>query len=223
MEITLPEAVNLLSVPESTVCRWVRQGHIPCNYRNGEYFFNPVTLKSWAKTKQIHISRKLTTRPEIQKVEEANLIEALEIGGVYYAINEDSKSAIFKEVENRFALPSSPHLSLSEQLLKRENLASTSIGHGIAVPHPQYPTDWGLGEPAIGTFYLDHPVDWNAVGGQQVWLLFVLLSPSSQIHLRLLSQLAQILRNASIIEFLKNQPSINNIAKQFKKSLEKNY
>ncbi len=220
MEISLSEAAQLLQIPESTVRRWVRQGYIPCTYRSGKYVFNPKTLKAWAESKQIHLRDHRQEAPEKKVNQTADLIAALGLGGVYYQVKGKNKQELFREIEFLFAFPSSS-MSLAEQLSQREVLAPTSIGRGISIPHPQYPTDWGLGAPAVGTFFLKSPLDFGAIDNIPVFVLFVLLSPSSQIHLQLLSQLAQILRNDAMSEFLKQQPTSEALVTQFKEILGK--
>ncbi|MBF0288854.1 MAG: PTS sugar transporter subunit IIA [SAR324 cluster bacterium] len=220
MEITLLEAAQLLQIQESTIRRWVRQGSIPCTYRSGRYVFNSKTLKTWAELKQIHLRdhQKETTDPKTGQT--VDLIEALTLGGTYYHVKAGNKQELFQEVELLFALPST-NISLADQLSQREILAPTSIGRGIAIPHPQYPTNWGLGAPAVGTFFLESPLDFGAIDEIPIFVLFVLLSPSSQIHLQLLSQLAQILRNDAMSEFLSQQPTFEALVSQFKEILGK--
>ena len=71
----------------------------------------------------------------------------------------------------------------------------------------------------IGTFFLEEPLDFNAPDGLPVFVIFVLLSPDSFQHLRLLSELAKLLNNVKICDFLKKSPSIDKIIEQFKKNL----
>ena len=220
MEIGIQEVVKLLRVPEATVSRWVRQGYIPCSYRNGSYYFDPITLKSWAKSKQLHLGRQ-TYKLESQIHPSTDLLEALERGGVHYQVKGEEKQAIFEEVEHRFALPSQASLSLAVQLMQREKLATTGIGRGIAIPHPQFPKDWGLGGPAVGAFFLESPLAFGAADQMPVSVLFVLLSPTSHIHLQLLSTLAKILRNDAISAFILEQPTPEDLIARFKEILEK--
>lgn len=221
MEIGLDEVVKLLRVPEATVSRWVRQGYIPCTYRNGNYLFDPATLKSWARSKQIHLGRP-QNEGKVFPQEATDLIAAIELGGAYYQVQGSNKQELFQEVEQLFALPAHPSLSLSDQLMQRENLATTAIGKGIAIPHPRYPMDWGMGGAAVGIFFLETPCEFGAVDQLPVYVMFVLISPSSQVHLQLLSKLAQILRESALNNFIQKHPTLEDLVKQFQKILEKN-
>jgi PTS system nitrogen regulatory IIA component len=84
--------------------------------------------------------------------------------------------------------------SIFEVLLQREKLGSTGIGNGIAIPHGKLPKLTSL----CGLFArLDRPVDFEALDGQPVDLIFVLLAPegAGADHLRALARIARLLRD----------------------------
>jgi PTS system nitrogen regulatory IIA component len=61
-------------------------------------------------------------------------------------------------------------------------------------------------EPVIITCFLEHSVDFRAVDGLPVFVMFILLSQSIKAHLHLLSRLAFYVRDASFVDFLKQVP-----------------
>lgn len=77
-----------------------------------------------------------------------------------------------------------------ECLIAREKMGSTAIGHGIAIPHCRMKQ---CGEVVGGLFRLVHPVDFNALDGEAVDILFVLLVPEEEAnaHLETLAMLAK--------------------------------
>lgn len=84
-----------------------------------------------------------------------------------------------------------------ETLLQRERLGSTGIGSGIAIPHGKLPGLSGL----RGLFArLDKPIDFEALDGEPVDLLFLLLAPegAGADHLKALARVARILRDSSV-------------------------
>ncbi|MGL4243631.1 MAG: PTS IIA-like nitrogen regulatory protein PtsN [Beijerinckiaceae bacterium] len=83
-------------------------------------------------------------------------------------------------------------------LLQRERLGSTGIGNGIAIPHGKFE---GLTR-LVGLFArLDKPIDFEALDGMPVDLVFVLLAPegAGADHLKGLAKVARILRNPGIV------------------------
>ena len=79
------------------------------------------------------------------------------------------------------------------KLMEREEHGSTGVGHGVAVPHA---TLKGL-DRMTGLFIrLDTPVDYDAIDGVPVDLMFALLAPenSGTEHLRALAKVSRMLR-----------------------------
>ena len=79
-------------------------------------------------------------------------------------------------------------------LVQREKLGSTGVGNGIAIPHGKLPK---LGK-LFGLFArLDRPVDFEALDGQPVDLVFLLLAPegAGADHLKALARVARLLRD----------------------------
>ena len=87
---------------------------------------------------------------------------------------------------------------LYELLLAREALASTSIGDGIAIPHPRDPVVVHVDHPLVLLCFLRQPVDFRAMDGQPVRILFLLLTPSIRDHLRMLARLAAALHDDTL-------------------------
>ena len=87
-------------------------------------------------------------------------------------------------------------------IMKREDLGSTGIGRGVAVPHTKHPSV----EKLIGTVGISHEgVDFNSLDGEKVELLFLLISPPDRPgdHLRALENISRQLRDDQFCRFLK--------------------
>ena len=82
-------------------------------------------------------------------------------------------------------------------LLERERLGTTGIGRGIAIPHGKHDRLNGL----VGVFARsDKAIDFDAVDGEAVDLLFLLLAPPSAgvDHLKALAKVSRTLRDQTI-------------------------
>jgi len=98
------------------------------------------------------------------------------------------------------------HESIVEAILKREELGSTGIGRGVAVPHTKHPSVTELvGNVAVS----EHGVDFDSLDGEKVHLLFLLVSPPDRPgdHLRALENISRQLRDESFCRFLKQSQS----------------
>src|SRR5215204_2275448 len=92
--------------------------------------------------------------------------------------------------------------SIVEAILKREELGSTGIGRGVAVPHTKHPSVHELvGAVAVS----DAGVDFDSLDGEKVHLLFLLISPPDRPgdHLRALENISRQLRDDTFCRFLK--------------------
>jgi fructose-specific phosphotransferase system IIA component len=92
--------------------------------------------------------------------------------------------------------------SIVEAILKREELGSTGIGRGVAVPHTKHPSI----DKLIGTVAISHEgVDFESLDGEKVHLLFLLVSPPDRPgdHLRALENISRQLRDDTFCRFLK--------------------
>jgi len=101
--------------------------------------------------------------------------------------------------------------SLNEQevfdaLVAREKLGSTGIGNGIAIPHCRLQ---GCESPVSALLHLEAPIDFDAIDGAPVDLLFVLLVPkaATDAHLELLRQIASMLDRKEVRDKLRSANS----------------
>jgi len=95
-------------------------------------------------------------------------------------------------------------------IMKREELGSTGIGRGVAVPHTKHPSVASL----VGTVGVSEVgVDFDSLDGERVQLFFLLISPPERPgdHLRALENISRQLRDESFCRFLKQSKSTDDI------------
>lgn len=90
---------------------------------------------------------------------------------------------------------------VTDSLFSRERLGSTGLGHSVAIPHGRIK---GLRAPMAAVFQLAHPIGFDAPDDLPVSLLIFLLVPeaATQKHLEILSEIAELLSDASLREKL---------------------
>ena len=84
-----------------------------------------------------------------------------------------------------------PVEAIASWLLKREDLGSTGIGRGVAIPHARLPD---LQRPFGLLAKLKQPVDFDAIDGQPVDIVFALLLPAA-VENEALAALALVARS----------------------------
>jgi nitrogen PTS system EIIA component len=113
------------------------------------------------------------------------------------------KVRLLQELAHRAATTLSlPADEISSELLKREKLGSTGTGGGIAIPHARIS---GLNKPFGILVRLEQPIDFEAIDGQPVDLLFLLLLPltSDKEQLSALASVARTLRKSDLVRNLR--------------------
>jgi PTS system nitrogen regulatory IIA component len=114
-----------------------------------------------------------------------------------------TKKQLLQELSARAApLTGLPERDIFEVLLQRERLGSTGLGQGIAIPHAKLQ---GL-KHIVGVFArLAEPIDFDAVDGQNVDIVFLLLAPTAAgaDHLTALARISRLLREGSAVEKLR--------------------
>lgn len=202
--LTIPEVVNLLRVPETTIRRWIQQGEFPCTIRNGNPLVNRTTLISWAEAKHLRLGSSALGKKG--NLVSDNLLTALELGVIHYGFKGDDREAVLRDLPGQLQLNKISPQKLETLLLERESQSSTALGKGVAVPHPRYPLPISKSQSRVDVFFLSSPIEWDAPDGQPVHTLFLLLSAESSHHLKILSQIAGLLRQAGVEDFLQQAP-----------------
>ncbi|HEY0628421.1 MAG TPA: PTS sugar transporter subunit IIA [Sphingomicrobium sp.] len=129
----------------------------------------------------------------------------------FEAIRVDLAAGNKRQLLNQLAQIAAARLSLDPSLIadaiaERERLGSTGFGGGVAIPHGK------LGQ--IDRVYalvarLAAPIDYKAIDGQDVDLVFLLLSPpdAGAEHLKSLAAVSRLVRHAGIVEKLRGARS----------------
>ena len=86
--------------------------------------------------------------------------------------------------------------------LAREASASTAIGDGIALPHVRNPIVLHVVRPMVTLCFLEHPVDYGALDGKPVHVLFSLICPTVRSHMQTLSRLSYALQDQKFKDVL---------------------
>jgi PTS system nitrogen regulatory IIA component len=190
------EVAALLDIDEGAVVRWIKKEKLPAALVRGSYRINRVDLLEWATEHGIKVPPELFAAAKAD-IRLPALSEALEAGGVHCGVPGADKLTVLRNVVNLLELPSQmdPEFLL-QVLLAREALGTTAVGDGIAIPHVRNPILLqNKPAPTVSLCFLEHPIDFGALDGVPVRILFLLTSPTVKVHLHLLSRLAYALHD----------------------------
>lgn len=203
MQLTVNDIVRIFAVPEKTVNGWIDKKNMPCVRANEQYRFNYIELLDWALKKKIRLTPEALAMGDREAHNSSVLYQAIKDGDIHYDIPGDTREEVLKTIVDVLPLP--PMLnktSLWQMLIAREKMMPTAIGNGIAIPHVRNPVVLHIDHPSISLCFLKKPVDFRALDGKPVFIVFTILSPSVKKHLGILSRLAFCLQNTKLQEYL---------------------
>lgn len=209
-KLTPRDVALLLNTPLVTVQRWAYQGKIPCKRKKEGYVFKRSEIQQWAEAHDFSINDSEAELPPVSPPlnEVFNLRLAIERGGVIGGLDGTDIYSVLKQAVDALRLPEGADREMVfNELINREEIASTGIGNGVAIPHPRRALNIQLESPVIPVVFLQKPVDFNAVDGRPVFVLFFMFSPNTRVHLKLLSRLSMCLRDKTFREQLDTKPS----------------
>ncbi len=125
------------------------------------------------------------------------LSEIMSGNSVFMGLKSNSKRQLLQDLANKAAeITGINERTIFDTILERENLGSTGFGEGTALPHGRFAEL----DKVYGFFAkLNSPVDFEAIDGKPVDLVFMLLSPEGNgaDHLTALAQASRILKDES--------------------------
>ena len=217
MRIDLDRASCILGTSKQMLRRWAQQGVIPCFEKGGEYEFDLNSIQTWAKKHGLRTKKEPSNKDNNNSKLSVNLYHSMQLGGVHFGLRGENIADLLESVLKVIPLPCQLNQKeVHKKLMDREHLASTGLGKGVAIPHPRHPLsnapDCGL----ISTCFLESEIDYKAIDGQPVFVLFLMLSPTTKCHLQLLSQLSFCLHDKSFQSFLKKCNSAQSLFEKIK-------
>ena len=138
----------------------------------------------------------------------------IEVAAIKADMAADGKEAAIEELVGCLVaaggIQADQQKNIVNAVMKREELGSTGIGRGVAVPHTKHPSVDRL----IGTVGIScDGVDFNSLDGEKVQIFFLLVSPPDRPgdHLRALENISRQLRDDTFCRFLRQAQTVDDI------------
>jgi PTS system nitrogen regulatory IIA component len=136
---------------------------------------------------------------------ETSLAQLFRRGAFFYGVPGSLPGDVLTWLVN--ALPLANRDDLLKAVLEREELMSTAIGNGIALPHPRNPVIENEEDQFAVLGFLESEVDWNALDGQKVGTVILIASASPRLHLASLRRITFFCRDEGFCALLKARAS----------------
>lgn len=203
MDLKIKDVAELLALSEETIARLVSEGQLPAYRMEDELRFSPEEIENWV------LSQKLSFKEE--EAPKANHLQFSLYRALYrgdaISLPATSKQELIQGamayMAQRYDLDADV---LTDLFLDREQMMSTALGEGIAVPHTR---DFLLEThfDVVLTVYPEKPLDWEALDGKPVHTLFFLFACEDKHHLHLLSKIAHLSAKRETRAFFQTRPS----------------
>ncbi len=203
MILTLRELAQMLRVNERTILRMLKSGQLQGAKIGGQWRFNSSQIDGLffpgdaprETAEDIPLSELTRSHfgiPISRVMSDTRMV--LSLGG------RDTASVIEELTNPRMLNPVLLDVSdLRQKCVAREELLSTGVGRGVALPHPRDPVTT-LRAPAVIVFGRSvEGVDFKAADGKAVHLFFLMCSQSIELHLHLMGRMARLLRQNDFI------------------------
>lgn len=203
MKLTVRDLARVFDAPEATIERWIHDDGLPHHQAHGQKRFHRAEVLEWANLHGVRIARD----PQVQERgtgSASRLCDALGVGGVHYAVRGGDRESMLRAVIAQLPLPDDVDREMVfDVLVARENMGSTGIGGGIAIPHVRNPLVLPVDAPIVALCFLAAPVEFNAIDQKPVDTVFAIVAPTTRLHLSVLARLAALLHDSDFVAAMK--------------------
>jgi PTS system nitrogen regulatory IIA component len=189
------------------VQKWASRGYLPAHKVSGQYRFHPAEINHWLET-QMHAY----TEQELSRLEQGAAGQGPEQMPLITTMLSEATIAV--------PLPASTRASVLKELVKlaeqswqiydaeavlaaihqREELGTTALESGIAIPHPRRPLPNALGESIIAFGRTPSAIAFGAPRGGLTDLFFLVCCRDDSTHLRVLARLSRLILRPGFVD-----------------------
>lgn len=194
--LTIEEVAKYLRVSERTVYDWAQKGEIPSGKIGTVWRFKRDEIERW-------VNEKLSTKPSAPADMAVLVKNILSPERIVFLEHQTKHDALVKLSQTLSTAPQIKDAKeLENEILRREELMSTALGRGIAIPHVRIASVTDL-VVAVGISKVDI-IDFQAIDEVPVRLLFMIAAASNQhnYYLQTLSYFSSKLKNQNLRDAL---------------------
>jgi len=194
--LTLEEVARYLRVSERTIYDCAQKGEIPAGKIRASWRFKRSEIDKW-------VNNKLTSSDLSSPTHSVQADSILSVPRVVFLNHSSKRDALLTLAENLAAAPQVKNRQeLATEILKREELMSTAIGCGIAIPHVRLSSVTDL-VVSVGISRTDI-VDFHPLDDEPVRLIFMIAAAHNQhaYYLQTLSWFSARLKNRELRDSL---------------------
>jgi PTS system nitrogen regulatory IIA component len=230
--MNLLELARFLGMDQRQATKMAQRGQIPCQKVAGQYRFNRAEITEWmqqnlgpGKYNLVSMDESKASGGQVDQ-EEMLVSPLLCEEAISTQLAARTKSSLLRELvslaqETQQLYDGS---TLLEALNRREELCSTAMEGGIAIPHPRRPLPYAVAEPILVIAQTTQGIGFGAPDGRLTDLFFMTCSQNDQDHLHMLARLCRMLNDPNFPQQLrdaKTPEEITSLMRQREKTVIK--
>jgi len=192
--------------------RMAGRGEIPCQKIGGRFRFNRAAITQWLQQTMTTMDGGNLAQVDAGMIahrqarrDEAVVGPLLRIEAVAADLESRTKNSTLRALvalaERTGLVYDAPEIV--QAVLCREQLCSTAMPGGIAIPHPQRPLPYAVAEPILVVARTCQGIVFGAPDGRLSQLFFLTVSQDDRHHVHVLARLCRILHHEPLIEQLR--------------------
>jgi nitrogen PTS system EIIA component len=186
------------------------RGQLPAHKVSGEYRFHPAEIHHWLETQIPGYTEEELTNLEQGAASRGHSVEPLLTSLLSPAtmaipLSASTKASVLnnmvKLAEQSFQVYDPA--AILQAIKLREELCSTALEAGVAIPHPRRPLASALGESVVAFGRTSSPVPFGAPDGGLTDLFFLVCCRDDATHLRVLARLSRLMLREDFLDQLR--------------------
>jgi nitrogen PTS system EIIA component len=206
----LEELASYLHRDVREVNKLASRGHLPGQKVAGQWRFARAEINHWLETQMPDYTEQQLSALDHGAVpsteQEALISTLLSEATIAVPLAAGTRASVLKELvnlaENTWQVydPEAIH----EAIRQREEMASTALDTGVAIPHPHRPLPAALGEAVMAYGRTASGVPFGAPGGGLTDIFFLVCCRDDRTHMKVLARLSRLLLRPEFVESLRN-------------------
>lgn len=209
MNLSVKDVATLINISSKTIYRMIRNETIPCFRVGGQWRFDRREIISWMEDTREFSYETAVINPNLADEESISIAGFLRRGGIYHNIKGQTKEQVISECLESIkkTIPQINTQRLFHAIMDREQIYPTTVGNGIAFPHPRPFKEFTAPFSSIALCHLAGPVPFGAPDNERVDTLFFIFPKSERRFLKIQAKLLRLLKEEDILLALKHTSS----------------
>ena len=211
--MTLAEMADYLKVARRSLLKMAENGDIPATKVASQWRFMRTVVDDWLITKM----KTLPDRELEKLIDSEKLPVPLSALLRPQLVRLDIEDVGVKRILEMLTDPLIRQNLLAsreefvDRLLDREEMVSTAIFPGIAIPHARKPEECPVSDPRIVIGVSRGGVDFNSLDGKSTFLFCLICANQVLLHLKIIAELALVFRQPDLIQRLRSAEDPNRV------------